>query len=259
MKVLGIAILSFAALLSGLVCFSYGEHVGPIFSFSLAYPCDTDENSDKAHPLCLAGAFDKGLEVVLVGKTGKCRVKTSRKFKEENAVMNFEFEATHLIDMEDCFIDEDSVVALIGVDPSTVEVVDAKTDKALLAKDMELKARKIASAAYRGMRNPDSAADAAVSPPDVFSVGKTAFLLFKCTEDFFNQDGLPVLALKDKAFPLEGTCAYGSPFFFFVNGKLHVSYWATVSCCGCGDRNFFVYDVSSASPELVYHNSDFSD
>jgi hypothetical protein len=261
MRTLGIAALaSILALLNGLGSYSYSESMDkPEISFSLAYNnCVGVENSDKTPPFCLGNSFDKELKVVLVSKTGKCRVKTSTKFKEKNPVMNFEFEATHLTDMEDCFIGEYTVVAVIGVDPSAVEVVEPKTEKASLAKDMELKAHKIAGAAYREMRNPDSVADVADSPPDVFSVGETAFLLFKCTDDFFNQDGLPVLVLKDKAFLLEGACAL-KPFFFSVNGKLHVAYWATVACCGCGDSNFFIYDVSGESPKLVYHNSDFSD
>jgi hypothetical protein len=261
MKTLGFAALaSFAALLSGLGSDSHSEPVEkPDFSFSLAYQCDTDENSNKTAPFCLADSFDKELKVVLVSESGKCRVKTSSKFKEENPVTDFKFEATHLTDMGGCFIEEDRVVAVIGVDPSAVEVVEPKTDKSLLTKDMELKARKIASAAYRKFRVDQSAPDVAGSPPDVFSVGSAAFLLFKCTEDFFNQDGLPVLVLKDTAFLLEGTCALKSPFFFSANGKLHVSYWATVACCGCGDSHFFVYDLSGASPKLVYQNSDFSD
>ncbi len=79
------------------------------------------------------------------------------------------------------------------------------------------------------------------------------------SDEFLNQDGLPVLVLKDNAFLLEGSCAFRSPFFFSVKEKLHVSYWATVACCGCGDLNFFVYDLSGESPKLVYDNSHFSD
>lgn len=261
MRALGIVFLSsFAALISVLGSYSHGESAQETdISFSLAYNCAGEENSDKTLSFCLADSFDKGLNVVLVSKTGKCTVKTSDKFKEMNPVADFEFKATHLTETEDCFIGEDRVVAVIGVDPSAVRAVEPNAEKSLLSKDMELKARKIASAAYKEMKNPDSVADVADSPPDVFSVGNTAFLLFQCTDDFFNQDGLPVLVLKDKAFLLGGACALKSPFFFSVDGKLHVAYWATVACCGCGDSNFFVYDVSGESPEMVYQNSDFSD
>ena len=258
MRMLGIAALSsVVALISGLGPFSQGEAVkGPGISFSLPYKCSKDEKTE-AESLCLADSFKAGLKVALVSKKGNCIATTAGNFTDER--LGSGFKVTRLTGAENCLNGAEPDVALIGIDPSAIHVVEPKNDKSALSKDMELKARKIASAAYKEMRNPDSVADVADSPPDVFSVGNTAFLLFKCTEDFFNQDGLPVLVLKDKAFLLGGACALKSPFFFSVKEKLHVAYWATVSCCGCGDSNFFIYDVSVESPKLVYQNSDFSD
>jgi hypothetical protein len=259
MRVAGIAVLSsLVVLLTGLGSYSQPSEK-PEISFSLAYKCDTEENGEKTLPFCLADSFDKELNVVLVSKIGKCRAKTGDNFDDQYA--SNKFKATGLTGTEDCLNGEDrTVVAIIGTNPSTVDVVEPNTDKSLLTKDMELKAREIARSRYQALRDSDNpSVDVADSPPDVFSAGNAAFLLFRSTEEFLNQDGLPVLVLNSNAFLLQGTCAFGPPFFFTVKEKLHVAYWATVACCGCGDSNFFIYDVSGASPKLVYHNSDFSD
>ena len=190
MRVLGVALLiSFAMLLSGVGSYSHGEAVEkPRISFSLAYKCDTEENGEKTLPFCLADSFDKELNVVLVSKIGKCRAKTGDNFDDQYA--SNKFKATRLTGTEDCLNGEDrTVVAIIGTNPSTVGVVEPNTDKSLLTKDMELKAREIARSRYQALRDSDiPSVDVADSPPDVFSVGNAAFLLFKCNDDFFNPD-----------------------------------------------------------------------
>lgn len=146
--------------------------------------------------------------------------------------------------------------------PQVVRVIEPKTDESFLSAEIELKARKFASSDYpRKLASSEyegSIADVADSPPKVFGVGNTAFLLFECTSELWNLHGLPVLILNNNVFPLNGLCVSDSPFFFSVKEKLYVSYWATVTCCGCGDSNFFVYDLSGKSPKLVYENSNFS-
>jgi hypothetical protein len=209
---------------------------------------------------CLADVFKPGLMTVLLGNSVTCEARTADTFIYPE---DKQLKATRLKGTEKCLAEMDTKrfrVAVVGVDPSAVRVVEPTTDESPLSKEIESKARKIASSAYqRNFRNPEgSVIDVADSPPKVFSVGNTAFLLFKCTDGFYNQDGLPVLVLNSNAFLLKGKCAR-SPFFFSVKEKLYVSYWATVACCGCGDSNFFVYDLLGASPKLVYQNSDFSD
>jgi hypothetical protein len=259
MRALGIVVLSsFAALLSGLGSYSYAESFEkPDISFSLAYKCGTEENGKEPQTFCLADSFKKGLDVVLVSQKTCCRAKTAETFTDEFS--DVEFEASRLIGTENCLNGEGFDVAIIGIDLSAVHVVQPKKDKSALSKDMEAKARQIAAAAYRKIKIDQSVPDVAASPPDVFSVGNVAFLLFKSTADILNQDGLPVLILKNEAFLLEGACASKAPFFFTVKGKLHLAYWATVSCCGCGDSNFLVYDVAGESPKLAYQNNKFSD
>jgi hypothetical protein len=197
--------------------------------------------------------------VVLVSRKANCSAQTGETFTCD---AHEPFKATHLTGTENCFAQDGKkiyLVAVFGVDPSAVHEVEPKTDKSPLSKKLELKARKIASSAYQDLTPPDHPVrDVADSPPDAFSVGNTSFLLLKCTDEFLNQDGLPVLVHNSKAFLLEGSCAV-SPFFFSVKEKLYVSYWATVACCGCGDSNFFVYDLSGKSPIPVYYNSNFSD
>jgi len=260
MRGLGITIFSFAALLSGLGCYSYGEYAEPIFVFSLAYQCGAEENGKKTETLCLADSFKKELDVVLVTAKSHCSARTGDTFADELATGGQEFKATHLKGTENCHLEDKFSVAVVGVNPSRVNFVDATSDKSPLSKEVELKAREVARSGYQNLaESADPEVNVADSPPDLFRVGNTAFLLFRSTEEFLNEDGLPVLVLNDNAFLLQGTCAFGPPFFFTVKEKLHVSYWATVSCCGCGDSNFFVYDVSGESPKLVYKNSDFSD
>jgi len=246
---------------SVLLVFGSGVYADPVadseISFSLPFDCYMEE------PYCLAGSFKAGLNVVLVGKSGICKARTGLTFTYEQ---HAGFRATRVLGTAECPVFKDETpfkeyrVAVVGADPAEVRVVEPKTDESLLSKEIASKARKIAGSEYhRNFRNPEgSVTDVADSPPDVFSVGNTAFLLFKCTDEFFNQDGLPVLVLNNNAFLLEGSCAFRSPFFFYVKERLYVSYWATVACCGCGDSNFFVYDLSGGSPKLVCHNSDFS-
>jgi hypothetical protein len=265
MRLINLAVFSsVAVLLSGLGCYSNDEPVKqPGISFSVPYRCNhlkTIHRKTVSDRICLSDSFEPELNVVLVNKEGNCSTKTVDTFTDEHA--GFEFKATRLKGIEGCLTESHKKgfrIAVVGMDPSAVRVVEPKTDESPLSKEIQSGARKVASLAYQEMRGTTEVRDVADSPPEVFSVGRTAFLLFKCTDEFLNQDGLPVLILNNNAFVLEGSCAFRSPFFFSVNGKLHVAYWATVACCGCGDSQFFVYDLSGESPKLVYRNSNFSD
>jgi hypothetical protein len=265
MRVVGLAVLClFAAVLSALGSYSYGEPARQTgISFSFPYNCSNERQGTGRHTkkFCLADSLQAGLNVVLVGDKGNCSAKTADTFTDEHA--GREFEATHLTGTGNCLTEGNKKgfhVAVVGVDPSVVHVVEPRNDKSPLPEDIELKARKVASSGYQKLEaGRPRKWDVADSPPDVFSVGNVAFLLFQCTDEFLNQDGLPVLVLNDNAFLLEGACASRPPFFFSVKEKLHLAYWATVVCCGCGDSNFFAYDLSGELPTLVYRNSDFSD
>jgi hypothetical protein len=262
MRLITLALLSsMAVLLSGLGSYSWGESAEEDhISFSVAHKCSTEENDKNRSQLCLADSHHSGLKVVLLGKDVKCSAKTGKTFIPEWGGSD-DFKATRLEGTEKCLSknDRDINVAVLGVDSSVVRAVESKKNETPLSKEIESKARKIASSEYqKNFRNLEgSPVDVADSPPDVFSVGNTAFLLFDCTDRSY--EGLPVMVLKNKAFLLKGRCASDPPFFFSVNEKLYVSYWATVACCGCGDSNFFVYDLSGKSPKLVYKNSNFSD
>jgi hypothetical protein len=259
MRLKTLALLSsMTVLLSGFGTYSWGESAEEDrISFSLAYMATTGENDENTQP-CLADSHTSGLKVVLLSKDVKCSAKTGETFSE---VLSNEFKATRLEGTEKCLIKDvkrDIEVAVVGVDSSVVRAITSKKNETPLSKEVESKARKIASSEYKQkFKNLEgSPVDVADSPPDVFSVGNTAFLLFESTGGEYA--GLPVMVLKNKAFLLEGRCASDPPFFFSVKEKLYVSYVATVSCCGCGDSNFFVYDVSGKSPKLVYWNSNFS-
>lgn len=264
MRAIAVMILCLSA--SVLLLFGSGVYGDPVADSEVSFsvPFVGTYRGDKT--LCLADVFKPGLKTVLLGNSGTCEAITADTFIYPE---DKQLETTRLKGTEKCLAEVDTKrfrigrqlrVAVVGVDSSAVRVVEPKTNESPLSKEIEQSARKIASSEYqRNFRNPEgSVIDVADFPADVFSVGNAAFFLFKCTDEFYNQDGLPVLALNNNAFLLEGACAFRSPFFFFVKEKLCVSYWATVACCGCGDSNFFVYDLSGESPKLVYQNSDFS-
>ena len=93
----------------------------------------------------------------------------------------------------------------MGVDPSRVNVVDSTSDKSPLSKGVELKAREVARLGYRNLaESADPDVNVADSSPDLFRVGNAAFLLFRSTEEFLNQDGLPVLVLKQQCLSIAG-------------------------------------------------------
>ncbi len=265
MKVMGRMVVSLLALvLTAPGSYAEGRPVeGTGISFSLPFSCG-GEAGDKRKAnevICLADSFKAGLNVVLVSGKARCTGKTAGTFVNEH--LGHEFDATYLTGTAECLTEVDNTwyeIAVVGVALSGVHVVEARNDKSPLSQEMEAKARKVAKTGYKALSAPgEHVKDVADSAPEVFRAGDAAFLLFKCTDEFLNQDGLPVLVLNNNAFLLEGSCAFRSPFFFTVNNKLHVSYGATVACCGCGDSNLFVYDLSGESPELVYQNSDFSD
>jgi hypothetical protein len=262
MRLITLALLSsMTVLLGGFGSYSWGESAEEYqISFSLAYKYSTE--------LFWADSHKSGLNVVLVGKDGKCTAKTGKTFIPEWGGAD-EFKATGLKGIEKCFtlyrngrnesLQETTRVAVLGVDASVVRVIEPKTDESLLSAETQLKAHKFASSEYRKRAGSEYEGSIDVADPDVFGVGNTAFLLFECESEVLPWYGLPVLVLNNNVFSLKGLCASKPPFFFSVKEKLYVSYWGTVACCDCGDSNFFVYDLSGKSPKLVYKNRNFSD
>jgi len=228
--------------------------------FSLPYACKDSKGKDS---FCLADKLEADLPVVLLGQNEICAANTAGTFRDEYS--SSEFTAAHLSTDKECLSDKSGQerrfnVAVIGVEPEAIKASGLNESKQPLPMAVEYSARKVARDAYHKFAAPDQPhRDVAESRPDVFRAGDAAYLLFKCTDEFLNQDGLPILVLKNNTFRLEGTCAFKQPFFFTVNDKLHISYWATVACCGCGDSNFFVYDLSGGAPKLLHQNSHFSD
>lgn len=235
-------------------------------SFSLPFHCETERGYSTR---CLADAFKPGLSVVLVGKMGVCRAKTVDAFPYEHHVEDFE--ATHLSGTEECFAVKDNKrlfssfrMAVVGADPAAVRLVALKDDTSPVPQEMQLKARKLA---VPRIEEPKRVIDMTPVPvrlsdsdPKVLRAKNVTLLIFELLADGDPWEPGPTVALiNGAAFRLAGACTYGEPIFFTVNDKLHLTYTATVACCGCGDTNFFVYDLSSGTPKLVYHNSSFSD
>ncbi len=254
MTALGIIISSlFALLLNPLGSFSWAEPLKkPSISFSLAYYSSPDTGKiPQFEDFYLAHSFEKGINVILVGQKGHCSGKTGDTFTQlEGDGPDDELETltrTRLTGKANCIAadnKETSRIAVVGADPSEVHILEAKKNNRL-SKDMESKARKLASAAYRTGGFPNIANSA----PDVLGIGKTALLLFKSTDESLNFDGLPVIIFNDNAFELDGTCAW-SPFFLYVKERLYLAYWAMAGPCCCNPL-LLVYDLSGESPKPV--------
>jgi len=252
-----------ASILLVLYSFACGETRGKSeVSFSVPFACHMEE------PYCLADSFKVGLNVVLVGRSGICIAKTGEAFKYEHHVEDFE--VTRVVGTEPCPVFKDEKpfeeyhIAVVGTDPAMVNLVSLKDDKSQVPKEIELKARELAAPKMKGpqrlsdmRRVPISLSDA---QPKVLRTRNVTLLVFDLWADGEPwQPGPTVALMNGKVFLLDGACTYSEPTFFSVNDKLYLTYHATVACCGCGDTNYFVYDLSSGTPKMVYSNGKFSD
>jgi hypothetical protein len=225
MRLVNLTLLSsFAVLLSFMGSYSYAEQVKrPSISFSFPYWCNhlkTIHHKTVGDEICLADSFESKLNVVLVSEKGNCSTMTEDTFTDEHA--GFEFKATRLKGIKDCLTENHKKrfrIAVVGVDPSAVRVVEPKTDESPLSKEIESEARIIASSAYQEIRGTTEVRDVADSPPEAFSVGSAAFLLFKCTDAFLNQDGLPVIVAQKQCFSVGGVLRIQVAPLFLCQGQ----------------------------------------
>ena len=233
-------------------------------SFSVPFNCDQEGDEG----LSLADSFKPDLKVVLLSEGSSCALKTGRSFTYSHPARDFS--ATHLLDHKKCSTggDEDIfgkfLIAAVGADPSTVAVAP-RDDEFIIPKHLELKARLLAKSPTSDPSKPEPRSGVhkaiANSSPRVIPVKGATLLIFQCVyrpsgEDEL-YDGPPVVVMNNDVFRLSGACL-GTPLFFLVKEKLYLTYSATVFCCGCGDTNFLVYDLSGKAPEEVYWNSNFS-
>jgi ankyrin repeat protein len=236
-------------------------------SFSVSFNCGADEGS---RPRCLADAFKPGLSTVLLGKKGICGAKTADSFYLDTPwACSPGFEATNLSGAEECAATEERkswgwIMAVLGVEPTAVRLLSPKNDNSPVSKEIESKARKLAAPEMDPPKKivDDSSVPIGLvkKPPRALRMGDITLLTFQLEADGEPWEPGPTVVVKEgQVFLLEGACTYGEPMFFSVNGRLYVTYHGTVNCCACGDTNFFVYDLSGETPEMVYANSSFSD
>lgn len=242
-----------------------GPDGNPEISFSFPFDCKT---GDGKRTRCLTDAFKLGRSVALLDKTGICGARTADTFKFDN--MNDNLEATRLTGTDECFAAKDDEglftgfrIAIVGVDPAVVRLISVEKEASPITKEIELKARELAAPRIEepqkvsdGSRVPVGLSDA---PPKVIRTENVTLLTFELQAQGEPWEPGPiVLLMDDKMFLLEGACTYGKPILFSVNGRLHLTYHSTVHCCGCGDSNSFVYDLSSGTPKKVYQDSTFA-
>ncbi len=229
-------------------------------SFSSPFGCGKDS-------VCLADVIKPGVAAALLGKDKICLAKTGKSFMYENLGAT-NFEATDLSGTDGCLVDGDHksfpwMMAVVGVEPAAVRLLSHEELESPVSKEIESKARKVAVPDIDPLRkvvdNSSVPIGLSKKPPKVVRVGDVTLLTFELeAEEEPWQPGPTVVVKKDgQVFRLDGACT-GEPLFFSVNDKLHLTYHATVTCCACGDTHFFVYDLSTETPEEIYHNSSFS-
>lgn len=238
-------------------------------SFSIPFLCSTGEGREER---CLGDEFKAGLSVVLVSGAGNCSAMTADTFTWEHPISQYRFPATRLIGSRECLTvgnEERGVgrfdVAVVGAESTAVRVVSPKKDKSSEPKTIELKARELADSyikrKFKESYYPTCVSDAR---PRVLRTENVTLLTFELQVTYEKgtvpwEPGPTVALTNSGVFLLEGTCTYCEPIFLSANDRLYLTYVATVGCCGCGDMNFFVYDVSSGTPKKVYENGNFSD
>lgn len=248
-------------------------------AFSLPFTCGQRIPGEKknAKVVCLADSFEPDLDVVLVGKKCICSAKTATTFTFEHVY--HKFEVTGLSASQECGDvgagDEirgffaGFYMAIVGADPTAVRVVSVMDDRTPVPKKIEQEARKTAARHIEGPNDSSDDTEVTVTisdlQPRVLRAENVTLLVFQLQikgDDVPQNPWAPgptVAWTNAGVFLFGGACTYGEPKFFSINDKLYVTYKATVDCCGCGDMNFFVYDLSGKSPKLVYHNNDFSE
>ncbi len=234
-------------------------------SFSLPFEC-----SRLGHKgICLDGAFREGLNVVLLDDTGPYNAKTGKTFTSEyfghvGYPEDDPFKATHLVGSDGCFsVGEekkcawDFRIAVIGTEPPTVHLIPPKKNKSPVPKDIELKARSLVEPSETNpcfFKSDEAGEGYTDSGPKVIRAKDVALLMFQVVvfAGEAEENGTAVLVVNKHVFPLKGCCQRG-PFFFSVNGKLHLAYEESSCCWRCGERTFVVNDLSTGKPEMVFH------
>jgi hypothetical protein len=207
----------------------------------------------------------------LVGKGGVCGARTAGSL-DDNDSEDTRARRTRITGADPCLsiIDNEKVVAdrfgiaLVGDAALRVRPVTSKADADALSGAWGARARRLAEKIFQGNGQEQPVKDGigtalADAKPKVLKAAGVTVAIFDLQIDRMPwEPGPTVLMTKTGAFLLQGACTYGH-MFFFVNDRLHLTYRGTVHCCGCGDINFFVYDVSDDTPAVVYHNAEFSD
>lgn len=196
----------------------------------------------------LLGSFKAGLTVSLITETGICRAKTGATFSYEHMGPDDLIEATTVVGIEEC--PKPATIAIVGVDPTRVRLIQPKDGQFLIPRDVELRARRLVE---REGSDPESWYSVTGSRPEVLMVEGFMYLRFQLKGE--ENHGPALLFFNDEFFELEGGCT-SRPVFFFVNDKLHLAY--AENGCGSGQLMFVVYDLSDGSPRIVYTNADLS-
>jgi hypothetical protein len=233
-------------------------------SFALLFDC-----SSKGHSrICLEESFEEGLNVVLVGEKGICRALTGKTTTSEG-YPNRPYgpdKITHLVGCEKCLAKEHKTnrfeefrIAVVTADQPTVRLIPPKDDTFSVPKNIESKARRLATL-YE--RDPSSYKSDNVGKgildlwPKTLKAEKATLLIFRIV-DFVGdppENGPAVLLINDDFFRLPGSCI-SEPFFFSVNAKLHLAYGESTCCWRCGESGFMVHDLSTGKPRPVFSGS----
>jgi hypothetical protein len=200
---------------------------------------------DPNHPKrpILLGSFKRGLDVILINEKETCKVKTGSAFSFEYVYGPDDLvKATNLSGMEKC--PKRFTIALVGASSESVQLHSPKLVQSPLHKDAELRAYRLVEPVTPAPEDPYGLA----SPhPLAFEVGRFTLLKFKWKGE--GDEGPFLLYFEGQLFQPEGNCASGHAFFS-VKEKLYLTYHE--GGCFSGVNTFYVYDLSGASPRMVY-------
>ncbi len=242
MRAMIAVVLSLGAILS---C-NAGAHGEPASQPTISFAASVNV-PDKGKRFLL-GSFKAGLTLTLITNTEICRAKTGATFSFEHMGPDNLIEATRVVGIEEC--PKPSRIAVVGVDPTRVRLIQPQDGQFLIPRDVELRARRLVE---REGSDPESWYSVTGSRPDVLMVERFTYLRFHLKGE--ESDGPALLFFNNEFFELKGGCTT-KPVFFFVNDKLHLAY--TENGCGSGELIFFVYDLSDGSLKIVYANADLS-
>lgn len=253
----------------GSSAFGEPEAESPV-SFALFF----ERGTTRSKEWCLSGAFKPGRSVTLLTEAGTCSAETAGTFTFDYPPGLHYFEATFLKGDEKC-LSGAMGTAVVGADPSAVSVISPSDDKSPVPGYLKNKALRLLEGKYETWQigsygRTDFLKTVEVKARRVLRLNdpggrepprSVALLMFGygTSDGWLHKNGPLAVLIDNRVFWLKGSCTWNH-LFFSVNNRIYIAYTASFGGgCGGGQRDLYVYDLSSRIPEEVYSNGNLSD